>query len=61
MSFLSLDLVFWFLIFIHCGQVAVDCGALSLDKVFEIVGEGEKLPVDVNEELKVRGYLLWQC
>ena len=43
-----------FLICIYHGQVATDSGALSLDKVFELVVEGENLPVDVDEELKVR-------
>lgn len=35
-------------------QVASDFGALGLDKVLELVVEGEKLPVDANEELSVR-------
>ncbi|KAG4987495.1 hypothetical protein JHK85_030478 [Glycine max] len=33
-------------------KVATDSGALSLDKVFELVVEGENLPVDMNEELR---------
>lgn len=43
-------------IFKYHGQVATDSGALSLDKVFELVVEGENLPVDMNEELRVRDY-----
>jgi len=35
-------------------QVASDFGALGLDKVLELIVEGEKLPVDANEELSVR-------
>ncbi|ESW30492.1 hypothetical protein PHAVU_002G157500 [Phaseolus vulgaris] len=34
-------------------KVASDSGALSLDKVLELVVEGEKLPVDANEELRM--------
>ncbi|KAK7406134.1 hypothetical protein VNO78_07753 [Psophocarpus tetragonolobus] len=34
-------------------KVATDCGELSLDKVFQLVVEGENLPVDVNEELRM--------
>ncbi|KAI4326962.1 hypothetical protein L6164_019472 [Bauhinia variegata] len=34
-------------------KVAVDSGALSLDKVFELIVEGENLPVDVQEELMI--------
>lgn len=34
-------------------QVAADSGALPLDKVFELVLEGENLPVRVEKELKV--------
>lgn len=30
-----------------------DSGAHSLDKVYELVAEGENLPVDVNEELRM--------
>jgi len=37
-------------------QVATDSGALSLDKVFELVVVGENLPVDMNEELRVTDY-----
>ncbi|XP_020978798.1 lysine-specific demethylase 5B isoform X1 [Arachis ipaensis] len=34
-------------------KVANDSGALSLDKVLEVIVEGENLPVDVDEELKM--------
>lgn len=34
-------------------QVVLDSGALSLDKVFELIAEGEKLPVYLEKELKV--------
>ncbi|TKY70948.1 Lysine-specific demethylase 5B [Spatholobus suberectus] len=34
-------------------KVATDSGALSLDKVSELVVEGENLPIDVNEELRI--------
>ncbi|KAF7810274.1 lysine-specific demethylase rbr-2 [Senna tora] len=34
-------------------KVAVDSGSLSLDKVFELIAEGENLPVDVEQELKM--------
>ncbi|KAI9117961.1 hypothetical protein K1719_011103 [Acacia pycnantha] len=34
-------------------KVAVDSGALSLDKVFELIAEGENLPVNVNEDLRI--------
>lgn len=36
-----------------CVQVAADSGALPLDKVFELISEGENLPVLVEKELKV--------
>jgi len=35
-------------------QVAADSGALSLDKVFELIMEGESLPVYVQKEIKVK-------
>ncbi|XP_027329808.1 lysine-specific demethylase 5B isoform X2 [Abrus precatorius] len=35
------------------NKVAIDFGALDLDKVFELVAEGENLPVDVTEELRI--------
>jgi hypothetical protein len=44
--FLSLALLFYV-------QVAADSGALSLDKVFELIMEGESLPVYVEKEIKV--------
>ncbi|KAL5098856.1 hypothetical protein RYX36_003183 [Vicia faba] len=34
-------------------KISNDSGALGLDKVYELVAEGENLPVDVNEELKM--------
>ncbi|XP_027915357.1 lysine-specific demethylase rbr-2 isoform X3 [Vigna unguiculata] len=34
-------------------KVASDFGALGLDKVLELIVEGEKLPVDANEELSL--------
>ncbi|XP_073220782.1 lysine-specific demethylase JMJ17 isoform X2 [Cicer arietinum] len=34
-------------------KVSNDSGALSLDKVYELVAEGENLPVDANEELRM--------
>jgi len=47
-------LLHWLTFHFKYEQVASDCGALSLDKVLELVVEGEKLPVDANEELSVR-------
>ncbi|XP_054790180.1 lysine-specific demethylase JMJ17-like isoform X2 [Prosopis cineraria] len=34
-------------------KVAVDSGAFSLDKVFKLIAEGEKLPVNVDEDLRI--------
>ena len=39
--------------FLFCGQVATDSGALGLDKVFELISEGENLPIYLEKELKV--------
>ena len=41
---------------VYLKQVANDSGALSLDEVFALIEEGVNLPVDVDEELKVRGF-----
>jgi hypothetical protein len=46
---LSLSLALLFYV-----QVAADSGALSLDKVFELIMEGESLPVYVQKEIKVK-------
>ena len=43
---LSLALLFYI-------QVATDSGALSLDKVFELIMEGENLPFYLEKEIKV--------
>ncbi|KAE8055327.1 hypothetical protein FH972_012174 [Carpinus fangiana] len=37
----------------HAKKVAADSGALSLDKVFELIMEGESLPVYVEKEIKL--------
>ncbi|KAI4315412.1 hypothetical protein L6164_028225 [Bauhinia variegata] len=45
-------------------KVAMDSGALNLDKVFELIVEGENLPVDVQDELmilKTRSMLYCIC
>ena len=34
-------------------QVVVDHGALELDGVFQLIAEGERLPVDFSKELEV--------
>ncbi|XP_052209867.1 lysine-specific demethylase JMJ17 isoform X2 [Diospyros lotus] len=34
-------------------EVSTDCGALGLDKVFELIAEGKNLPVNVERELKL--------
>lgn len=34
-------------------QVASDNGDLELDKVFELIAEGENLPIHFEKELKV--------
>ncbi|KAK4260587.1 hypothetical protein QN277_003682 [Acacia crassicarpa] len=34
-------------------KVAVDSGALSIDKVFELIAEGENLPINVDEDLRI--------
>lgn len=34
-------------------QVAADSRALGLDKVFELIAEGENLPVKVEEDIRV--------
>lgn len=34
-------------------QVAADSGALGLNKVFELIAEGENLPVKVEEDIRV--------
>lgn len=34
-------------------QVSVDAGALELHKVFELIAEGENIPVHFDKELKV--------
>lgn len=41
-----------------CAQVAADSGALPLGKVFELVLEGENLPVRMEKELKVTQLVL---
>lgn len=51
-------LLHWLTFNFKYEQVASDSGALSLDKVLELVVEGEKLPVDANEELRVRDWSL---
>jgi hypothetical protein len=48
---LSLSLLLALLFYV---QVAADSGALSLDKVFELIMEGESLPVYVQKEIKVK-------
>ena len=40
--------------FLFCGQVGTDSGALGLDKVFELISEGENLPIYLDKELKVK-------
>ncbi|KAF4403837.1 hypothetical protein CsatB_003771 [Cannabis sativa] len=37
----------------HAKKVAADSGALSLDKVFDLIKEGENLPVHLDKELKL--------
>ncbi|KAG6685054.1 hypothetical protein I3843_12G093300 [Carya illinoinensis] len=37
----------------HAKKVAADSGDLSLDKVFELIAEGESLPVCVEKEIKL--------
>jgi len=37
----------------HAKKVAADSGALGLDKVFELIMEGESLPVYVEKEIKL--------
>lgn len=39
---------YWF-----CLQVVTDSGALALEEVFELISEGENLPVIAEEELQV--------
>lgn len=39
---------YWF-----CLQVVTDSGALALEDVFELISEGENLPVIAEEELQV--------
>lgn len=39
-------------------QVVRDSGALSLDKVFELITEGENLPVCLENELKVTNLVI---
>lgn len=34
-------------------QISADCGALELEKVFELIVEGENLPAYLERELKV--------
>lgn len=36
----------------------MDGGALSLDKVFELITEGEDLPVYLERELKVTNFFV---
>ena len=36
-----------------CEQVSVDSGELELDKVYDLIIEGNDLLVDVEKELKV--------
>lgn len=39
---------------ISCSlQISADCGALELEKVFELIEEGENLPAYLERELKV--------
>eukprot|EP00258_Populus_trichocarpa_P036652 XP_024452671.1 lysine-specific demethylase 5B isoform X1 [Populus trichocarpa] len=37
----------------HAKKVATDSGALGLDKVFELISEGENLPIYLEKELKL--------
>ncbi|KAB1200329.1 Lysine-specific demethylase 5A [Morella rubra] len=37
----------------NAKKVAADSGALSLDKVFELIREGESLPVSIEKEMKL--------
>ncbi|KAJ6388670.1 hypothetical protein OIU77_027094 [Salix suchowensis] len=37
----------------HAKKVGTDSGALGLDKVFELISEGENLPIYLDKELKL--------
>lgn len=47
------DLVFLDFIIFCFPQVSADCGALELEKVFELILEGENLPAYLERETKV--------
>lgn len=55
---LFLSLIYNLVLLSILVQVTTDSGALSLDKVYQLITEGENLPVSVEKELKVTNLVL---
>lgn len=52
-SSITFDISLWFNTWCAFEQVSVDSGELELDKVYDLIMEGNDLLVDVGKELKV--------